>query len=98
MVMIFDKLVLLDEILNERLPHITMWSNVGLYFPGDKFPQDTLLEDTIDPGHFIVLWYNKRRVDNPHPCHFKQIPLTIDDLNAVIKRQREKLRTESDNA
>ena len=98
--MIFEKLKLLDEILNERLPDVGMWSKVGLYFPGDKYPPGTISseENNIEEGHFVILWYNKRRPDNPHPCHYKQVPLTIDDLNSVIKRQREKLRTESENA
>jgi len=96
--MILGKLILLNEILNDRLPNVVMWSEVGLFFPGDRFPAGTLFEDTkIDDGHFIILWYHKRREDNPHPCHWKQIPLTIDELNSVIKRQREKLRTSVEN-
>ena len=96
--MIYYKLKTLEEILINRLPRIRMWSEVGIFFPGDKFPDDTLGDQDIEPGHFAILWYHKRRDDNPHPCTWKQIPLTIDDLNALIKRQREKLRVESENA
>lgn len=98
--MILNKLILLREILYERLPYVGMWNNVGIFLPGDKFPKGTILDKESEPdeGKFTVLWYNKKREDNPHPCRFKHIPLTIDDLNAVIKRQREKLRTESINS
>lgn len=96
--MIFYKLKQLEGILTNRLPRIRMWSEFGIYFPGDKFPPDTIHDQDVDPGHFIILWYHRKRADNPHPCTWKQIPLTVDDLNAVIKRQREKLRTESESA
>lgn len=96
--MILGKLITLREILMERLPNITRWSNVGIYFPGDRFPPDTVDEDDIIPGHFYIVWYNRRKPDHPHPYEHKRVPLTIDDLNAVLKRQREKLRTESENA
>jgi hypothetical protein len=96
--MIFNKLKTLEDILRSRLPNVMMWGEVGIFFPGDNFPPGTILQDQIQPGHFIILWHHKRRADNPHPCRWKEIPLTIDDLNAVIKRQREKLRTESETA
>jgi hypothetical protein len=96
--MILDKINLLRDILNERLPYIKRWSKVGIYFPGDKFPTDTMTEEDVEPGYFYIVWSSRKKVENPHPYEYKQVPLTIDDLNAVIKRQREKWRTESNNA
>lgn len=95
--MIFEKLKTLDQILTNRLPRVRMWSNVAICFPGDKFPPETIFGTDIAPGHFAVLWYHRKRSGNPHPCHWKEILLTEDELDAVIKRQREKLRTESEN-
>lgn len=95
--MILGKLIVLREILEERLPYIDRWTKVGIYFPGDKFPADTISETDIEPGYFYILWYNRKRPESPHPYEHKKIPLTIDDLNSVLKRQREKLRTASEN-
>lgn len=92
-----DKLNTLMDILVERLPHIDRWEHVGIYFPGDTFPKDTIGEDEIEYGYFYILWYRPRRKNSPNPYEYKQVPLTPKDLDAVIKRQREKLRTESDN-
>ena len=93
-----DKLITLLKILSERLEHITRWENVGICFPGDNFPKDTITEEDITPGHFYILWYRPRRKGSPNPYEYKEIPLTLVDLDAVMKRQREKLRTESENA
>ena len=95
--MILDKLNTLNDTLIERLPSIDRWSKVGVYFPGDNFPTDTVDEEDIEPGFFFIVWYNRRKPEHPHPYEYKKVPLTVDDLNAVIKRQREKLRTESEN-
>lgn len=108
--MILEKLFVLREILMGRIDQLDMWSSVGIYFHGDKFPQGTILEYYDDSGQipegempepedgeFMILWYNKKRSDNPHPCRWKIVPLTIDALNGLIKRQREKLRSESKN-
>jgi len=103
--MILEKLFVLREILIGRADQLDMWSDVGIYFRGDKFPPGTVQELADDSGklpepedgEFMILWYNKKRQDNPHPCRWKIVPLTIDDLNGLIKRQREKLRVESKN-
>jgi hypothetical protein len=92
-----DRLIKLLDILIERLPHISRWENVGIYFPGDTFPKDTITERDIIHGYFYILWYSPRRKGSPNPYEYKEIPLKKDDIDAVIKRQREKLRTESEN-
>lgn len=94
----FDKLNTLYDILIGRLIHIKRWSRVGIYFPGDDFPKDTISEEDIELGFFYVLWYRPRRKGSPNPYEYKKIPLSPDDLDGIIKRQREKLRTESENA
>jgi len=93
----FEKLKTLFDILIERLPHIKRWENVGIYLPGDSFPKATISESDVEHGYFYILWYKPKRKDSPNPYEYKQVPLTIEDLDAVIKRQREKLRVESSN-
>ena len=92
-----DRLNKLLDILIERLPHIKRWENVGIYFPGDSFPKDTIDEERVVHGFFYILWYSPRRKGSANPYEYKKIPLTKEDVDAVIKRQREKLRNESEN-
>jgi hypothetical protein len=92
-----DRLNTLLDILIERLPHIKRWENVGIYFPGDAFPKDTIDKEELDPGYFYILWYQPRRKGSANPYEHKRAPLTREDIEAVIKRQREKLRTKSEN-
>ena len=92
------KMITLLKILSERLEHITRWENVGIYFPGDSFPKDTISEEEIECGFFYILWYRPRRKESANPYEYKKIPFTNDDVDGVLKRQREKLRTESENA
>ena len=98
MAMILDKLKTLEDILKSRLPSVIMWSEVGIYFPGDKYPPDTIEDGFIPQGYFAVIWHHKRREDNPHPFVLKEVPMDIDNINSLIKRQREKLRNESEKA
>lgn len=92
-----DKLQTLLDILIERLPYITRWENVGIYFPGDSFPRNTIHETEIKHGYFYILWFRPRRKNSANPYEYKRVPFTKEDLDGVIKRQREKLRTESEN-
>ena len=96
--MILNKLFLLIEIINERLPDIKRWEKCGIYFHGDRLPRDTISDLDLRPGYFYLLWYSSRRSNSSNTAEFKEIPLNIDDLDAVIKRQRQKLATESENA
>ena len=75
-----------------------MWEHVGIFFNGDRFPvnlKDKLDGDRTQPGYFYIIWYAPKKPDGPHPFLLKETPLTIEAIDAVIKRQREKLRTES---
>ena len=92
-----ERLNTLLNILIERLPHMRRWENVGIYFPGDSFPKDTIDDDDTVHGYFYILWYRPRRKGSANPYEHKEVRLTRDDLDAVIKRQREKLRTKSEN-
>lgn len=92
-----ERLRILLDILNERLPFIERWENVGIYLPGDAFPKNTIDEAKVVHGYFYILWYRPRRKSSPNPYEHKKVPLTRDDIEAIIKRQREKLRTESEN-
>lgn len=94
--MILDKLILLRNILIERLPNIKRWENVGIFFKDDVFPKDTINPDNTEPSMFYILWYNSKKKENLNPYEYKTLPLNVDDIDAVIKRQREKLRTESE--
>ena len=91
------KLQTLLDILIERLPHLKRWENVGIYFPGDTFPKDTIGEEEAIPGYFYILFFRPRRQNSPNPYEYKEVPLTKEDLDAIIKRQREKLKSESQN-
>jgi hypothetical protein len=93
-----EKLYTLLNILRERLEHITRWENVGIYFPGDSFPKDTIDEVDVACGFFYILWYRPRRKDSSNPYEYKQVRLSHENLDMILKRQREKLRTESENA
>ena len=92
-----EKLNTLLGILQKRLDHIDRWENVGIFFPGDSFPKDTISDMDLKPDHFYILWYRPRRKNSPNPYERKQVPLTTMDLDAILKRQREKLRNESEN-
>lgn len=92
-----DRLNKLLEILTERIPFIKRWENVGIYFPGDTFPKDTISEEKPVHGFFYILWYAPRRKGNPNPYEYKEVRFTKEDIEGLIKRQREKLRTESEN-
>lgn len=93
-----DKLNTLLDILIERLEHIERWEQVGVYFPGDIFPKNTIAEGDIIHGFFYILWFRPKRKGSPNPYEYKEVPFNPEHLDAVIKRQREKLRTESENA
>ena len=95
--MILSKLILLNDILNERLQFIDRWEKVGIYFHRDRFPKDTIADEDTDPEHVFILWYASKRKDNANPYEHKVFPILIEDLEAVIKRQREKLRTRAEN-
>ena len=96
--MILDKLTILREVLIERLRYIDRWESVGIYFHNDRYPKDTINDVENPPNGFYILWYNSKRKDSPNNYEYKSVPLTIFDIDAVIKRQREKLRNESENA
>ena len=95
--MILEKLITLRDILESRLPHIDRWERVGLYFHDDSFPTDTVSDTDKSVNHFYILWFRPRRKGLPNPYEYKEVPLNREDIEAVIKRQREKLRTESEN-
>lgn len=96
--MIFNKLQTLKLILEDRLEHMDRWNRVGIFFSHDKFPKDTIDSETTSSGHFYILWYWSKRKDSAAPYEHKEVPLTVKDLDAIIKRQREKLRTVSEVA
>jgi len=91
--MIFSKLQTLKLILEDRLEYMDRWNRVGIFFSHDKFPKDTIDSETTSSECFYILWYWTKRADNAAPYEHKEVPLTVEDIDAVIKRQREKLRT-----
>lgn len=95
--MMLDKLNILRDILIERLKYIKRWESVGIFFHNDRFPKDTI-NDFGQINGFYILWYNSKRKDSPNKFEYKTCPLIIEDIDAVIKRQRDKLKKESENA
>ncbi len=93
-----DRLNRLLDILIERLPHIKRWERVGVYFPGDSFPKNTIDEKDLEPGYFYILWYVPKRKGSANPYEHKKIPLAKENIDAEIKRQNEKLRAESNSS
>jgi len=95
--MILNRLNTLAKILEDRLPHIRRWEKVGLYFHGDNFPKNTIDNELTMCGQVYILWSNPKGKNIANPYEYKAVPLDIEHLDAMIKRQREKLRTESEN-
>lgn len=96
--MILNKLILLRDILTERLPFIDRWDKVDIYFHGDRIQPDTISDFPTRPGYFYILWSSPKRSGSPNQYEHKEVSLDIDNLDAIIKRQREKLRTVSERS